>query len=134
MASETHDRDHAPEEFYTPPSEPSTSLWFGVLLTAAAWGLQLQIGYALGPGMCNHGATIWFYVVTGVCLALAILGGVLSYGAYLGVGKGSPDGTGGDRMSRERFLGAVGVASSVLFSLAIVWQFLPRLFFDPCWA
>jgi hypothetical protein len=59
---------------------------------------------------------------------------VLSYGVYLGVGKGSPDGVGGDRMSRERFLSALGVMSSVLFSIVIVAQFLSRLFFDPCWA
>jgi hypothetical protein len=95
--------------------------------------LQLQIGYALAPHLCKSGSHVSFYVLSAVCAAIAVVGGMISYRDWRRVGRGSPDDTDGGAAARTRFLGALGVLVSVNLLLAIVAQFLTILFFDPCW-
>ena len=115
-------------------SAPSNwALWAGVLGAPAAWALQLDIGYAMPPGLCHLGSRWPEYVLSLICLLAALTGAAVSYRQYATIG-GKPDDPEGGPLARRRFLGALGTAVGLLFAIVIIAQSLPSFFFDPCWS
>src|SRR4051794_25871189 len=111
----------------------SLSLWAGVLGAPAAWGLQLQVGYALVPWVCRTHHYWVLHVVTLAFALLAAAGGYLSWRDYQAAGRGSPDETDGGPTARTRFLGALGVIVSGMFVLLILAQGVASFFLNACW-
>jgi hypothetical protein len=123
----------APGETNIVAAPPNLALWAGVLGAPALWGLQLNIGYALPPAMCHAGSRWPVHVLSGACIALALVAAVLSYRDYRRVG-GSPDQTDGGPLARRRFVGALGTVVCLLFIIVMIAQALSAFFFDPCWS
>ncbi len=100
----------APGETNISSGPSNWALWAGVLGAPAAWGLQLDLGYALPPGLCRLGSLWPEYVLSIVCIVISLIGAGLSYRQYAAVG-GSPDQTDGGPFARRRFLGDGGSAA-----------------------
>jgi hypothetical protein len=104
-----------------------------MIAAPAAWGVQLQLCYALVPHICLAGSSVSFYLVTGACALVALACGVISYREWRSAGRGSPDATDGGTVARSRFLGALGVLTSATAAVTIVAQGLAIAFLHPCW-
>jgi hypothetical protein len=110
---------------------PVLSLWAGNLLAPAAFLLDLQLAYMMTSVACRHQTTLHLHLVHAGTIALGLLGTWLAWRGWRRVGRELPDGATGP-VARSRFLGAVGVLTSLLFVLVMVAQWLPQLFLGPC--
>ena len=123
----------APGETNIASAPSNLALWVGVLGAPALWGLQLDIGYAMPPGLCHLGSAWPEHLLSLLCIVAALVGAGLSYRQYTAVG-GSPDATDGGPLARRRFLGALGTVVGLLFAMVMIAQAIPAFFFDPCWS
>jgi hypothetical protein len=114
----------------------SVALWAGVLGSIAAWGLQLNLGYALVPWVCKTQHYIVLHLVTLVFFLFEVLAFYLSYRDWKVAGGGSlqslEPNTGGP-ISRTQFLGGLGMLTSTLAGLSIIAQGLASFFLNACW-
>lgn len=114
----------------------------------AAWATQLIAGYgasslacfphdapaAAAPGPGEHAALI---VLNLACLALALSGTVLAYQGWRRAGPERPAEHNDEmpaRLGRARFLGACGIVSGMIFSLAILFDTPAILTLPTCWS
>ena len=109
--------------------------WYGIVVPALAMLAHLGLGYALVPWSCA-GRSHWALHVNALILLL-----VAASGALVGAGQwrrvGDDTTAGDDRRderARARFMGALGIASGALFSVAIAAQWLATVFISPCWS
>ena len=110
--------------------------WYGILIPAVAMLVQVGLGYALVPWSCS-GQSRWALHTAALVLALlASSGSLVGLGQWLQGGGDKPNaGIGDDRRdeaTRARFMGAIGIASGLLFTIAILAQWLATAFFTPC--
>jgi hypothetical protein len=99
-------------------------VWFGVLGAPVAWVLQHVAGYALSEADCNRVGRMWnvpldtlVAVITVLCAAIAVLGGLAalaSFRATRAAGEGGPPPAG-----RVHFMAIAGMVVAVLM-LAII--------------
>jgi hypothetical protein len=111
----------------------SSAGWAGVLGAPAIWGAQQEAMYALTQWVCLSGNYAVLVVITIACLIGAAVCGFVSWRTWRRSGGESPDDTDGGAIARSRFLGALGVITSVMFFLLILAQGIPTFFFDACW-
>lgn len=112
----------------------SLALWAGVLGAPLLWGVQLQLIYLLVPWVCGSGHTGLLHLLTLLFLLLILTGGAVSWHDWRQAGGGSPDDPiVGGPLGRTRFLGALGMLVSALFSVLIIAQGITAFFFNPCW-
>ncbi len=99
-------------------------------MPAIAWAVQLQSLYLTSDYGCRHSQFQYNHLVTLLALVAAAAAGWISWRGYTGVAAESP----ADSIStrRKRFLNAVGIGMSVLFSLLILAQWLPTATGVPC--
>ena len=107
------------------------SLWFAMLAGPVSWMLGLNVDYALVRVACAKESMLPLHLVTLATLALALSGGAVAWRDWRRAGPDWP-GEGGGTLDRSRFMSAVGLMASALFALAIVAQWLAKLFLDPC--
>lgn len=108
--------------------------WWGVLGAPAIWGAQ-QVGiYAFNQWTCLSGTHWMLYVVSIVCLVGTVITALISWRSWKKAGGESPEETDGGPVARSRFLGFLGMVTSVLFFIVILAQGIPAFFFDSCWA
>jgi len=106
-------------------------LWFGVLGGPVLWFTHQQIELVLVPWICGHAQTWMLHAVTVVCLAGVFAAGmVAAKNRRENAPMDAPEVPAS--RSRSRFMGSLGVLSSVLFALAIIAQEIPNLLLDPC--
>jgi hypothetical protein len=110
--------------------------WYGILVPPTAMLVHLSLAYALVPWSCA-GHSEWALHTTAIVLTLiAASGGFVGLGQWLRGGGGKQDaGAGDDRRDEEtraRFMGAIGIACGILFSVAILVQWLATAFLSPC--
>ena len=111
--------------------------WYGIVVPALAMLANVSLGYALVPWSCA-GKSHWALHVTALVLTLlAISGAVVGARQWRQGGGGETRDAGAaddlrDERTRARFMGALGQASGVLFSVAIVAQWLATVFISPC--
>jgi hypothetical protein len=111
--------------------------WYGIIAPALAMLANVGLGYALVPWSCA-GRSHWALHVNALVLLLVAASGALAgAGQWREGGGDAGDSSAGDDLAderaRARFMGALGIASGVLFSVAIVAQWLATVFISPCW-
>ena len=105
---------------------PSAGIYAGPL----AWLVDTQANYALVPWTCAHHLQLVPVVAT-VMAVVSLLGGLLSWRAYVTAAPTPPpDSSGGGRP--HRFVALIGVAMSLLFAVIIVLHGAAGLVFHGC--
>ena len=93
------------------------AVWTGLLLAPAAWLTSLEVGYMLVRPDCVAGTTIRQHSVHAVFLLIALAGLFVAWRA---------------RRAERDFLASLGVATSALFVLILVAQWIPAFLVHPC--
>jgi len=105
--------------------------WIGILLPPIAWAAQLQAVYLTSEKGCGDLNFSWNHIVSVAALAAALIGGAIAWtfwpsGDYQATKeKGKP-------RTRKRFMGILGVALSIFFTVVIFAQWLPTIVGVPC--
>ena len=108
------------------------ALWAGVLAGPTAMLAQLEVNYALVNWAC--GAARWelaLHLVSLLALVVTVGAGLLSWRNWRRAGGGWED-EGAGVMPRSRFMAAVGILISALFSLVIIAQWISIFVHGPC--
>lgn len=105
-------------------------LWAGLPAAPVAFLLNLQTMYILVTLTCGT-ARPWLQLSAALTLLLAIGGGALAWRNWKRCGAWWP-GQGGDALARSRFMAALGLFASVLFSLVILAQWMVTWVLGPC--
>ncbi len=107
------------------------AIWTGVLGAPFIFLVHLQVGYMLVPVDCDLGTRLWVHLASVAGILLAAAAGLLALRTWRRRGEGWPDAS-ASLLSRDRFLGVVGVLLTVLTILTLVAQWIPVFFVDPC--
>lgn len=122
------------EEYWREPRGLLT-LWAGVLLGPIGWAINLQTNYTLSVFACDGAWPLVLHAVTIASLAIAGAGiwlGWRSWQALGGAGYDAGEAEPNDRLAPSRFMAASGCVLSAFFAIAIVAQWIPMFFQDPC--
>jgi hypothetical protein len=109
------------------------TLWFAVLAGPAAWIVGLEADYSLVRIACAWETMLPLHLVTVATLSLAAAGGLVARRQWERVGRGWP-GEGWGPEARSRFMAVIGMLASAFFAVAIVAQWISKLFLHPCMA
>jgi hypothetical protein len=109
------------------------ALWFAVLAGPVAWMLGLNAEYNLVRVACAKQDMLPLHAVSLLTLLLALSGGVVAWREWKRAGREWPGEEGGP-IGRSRFMAAVGLMASALFSLTILAQWAAHFFLNPCMA
>lgn len=104
-------------------------LWVEFLGAPVIWLCEFQLLYGLLPWSCAHGHLVWLRVVWWLFLLLSIALGFLAALHWLRLRALEPE---DPRRGRARFMAALGVMMSVIFSLTILVQGIATYIFHPC--
>jgi hypothetical protein len=105
--------------------------WSIVLVPAMAMLVHVGLGYAVVNWACVKGSRTLIHVTAVAALLAALAAGVLARGEWRrGGGRRTDEEP--DAAARARFLGVLGMASSALFSVSIVAQWLANVYLAPC--
>jgi hypothetical protein len=118
-----------------PASAPlrTIALWAGLFLAPAAWAVHLQFVYAASQQVCKQSlSSATLSCASAICLALAIISGLLATWNWFVAGAKWPSGEQSDLMARCRFLSAEGMLSALLFAVVIAAQWLALVYLPPC--
>jgi hypothetical protein len=109
-------------------------LWTGVLGPAAVWSLQMLVGYAVARFSHAHRwLTGLHHGVSLIGVAAALACAWVAWREWRRIGGGEPRGSEPDVPGRSRFLAALGILSSLFFTVVIIAQWVPTFFLDPGW-
>jgi hypothetical protein len=106
------------------------SLWYGILIGAAAFFADQQITYALVPHACSTGHHYVLFLATALALVFSLSGAMVAGKNLALVRAASIDG--GTRPDRSRFMAILGIAASLGFMMIIVAMLVPRILLSPC--
>lgn len=98
-------------------------LWAGLLAGPVAWVVQLQAVYALSAWATERDRPAALHLVSLLCVAATLGGGLLAWRAWRAVG-GWPTGAEAPAVGRTRYLAVLGVMTGGLFVIVIVAQWL----------
>ena len=107
------------------------ALWLGLLAAPLAWLVNLLLSYSLVLWACSTGRQYTLHLVTLAMLLLAAVGGVIAWRAWRQAGREWHNEAGGV-LPRSRFMAALGVLLSSLFSLVILAQGIPSFILPAC--
>ena len=107
------------------------ALWLGLLAAPLAWLVNLLLSYSLVLWACSTGRQYTLHLVTLAMLLLAAAGGVIAWRAWRQAGREWHNEAGGV-LPRSRFMAALGVLLSSLFSLVILAQGIPSFILPAC--
>jgi hypothetical protein len=107
------------------------ALWTGLLLAPCAFLVSLELGYLVVPASCARGTALPVHLVHAGCLLVALAGALVAWRSWRSEGSEWPGDAGGPG-ARSRFMAGVGLATSLLFGLTIVAQWIPALALHPC--
>jgi hypothetical protein len=114
-----------------PESGHLVALWTGLLLAPAAFLANLELGYLAVPGSCAGDSRLAVHLIHVACLLLSGAGLLVARREWRRAGQVWPGEAGGPE-ARSRFLAGLGVATSLLFGLTIVAQWVPTFALHPC--
>jgi hypothetical protein len=105
--------------------------WFGILAGPLAMLGSQSAQYALVPWSCYSGARFVLHIPPLVFLGITALAAALARREWRTGGGGEPVAASGV-LARARFLGALGVATSILFGLIIAAMWVADAFLNTC--
>jgi hypothetical protein len=119
-------------------SPRSLPLWFGLLAPPLAWGAHLILGDGIFELGCSRGfsqkaifgidLTTWAIVETAAMGVITIVAGLLSYRAWQRL-RSENNGT---AHGRATAMAIMGMASSLLYLLIILFGLVPSLLLQSC--
>lgn len=124
---EPEPREHAPVS--------RTVLWAAILAGPVAWVANHMLLYVISSWSCATGQEWALHLTAALCTLGCAAGFWIGWQAWQRAGEALGHGEGrAEEVSapRTRFMGAVGMAASVLFFLVILSQWLPVLVLGPC--
>ena len=107
------------------------ALFTGLLLAPVAFLANLELAYALVHSACRLGNRLPLHAVHAASLALALVGCLTAWRTWRAAGIEWPADVAGPP-ARTRFLAGLGVATSALFALVLVAQWIPSFVLSPC--
>ena len=120
------------------PHVSEKRLWFGIFAGPAAWAVHGLTGVILSSNACEGDishhllAVRWALgVVTIALLAVAVAGAVVAYHSWT-ILSGHRKVIGSEAPGRQEYMALIGLFSSVVFTLGLVWGGLPTLLVDLC--
>jgi hypothetical protein len=127
----SHSPETGPIERQLSSKRSTWAQWFGVVAGPLAMLVSQSTQYALVPWACYNGARFVLHIPPLVFLGITALAAVLARREWRTGGGGEPDAASGV-LARARFLGALGVATSLLFGSTIATMWLADAFLDTC--
>ena len=106
-------------------------LWVGFLLSPLVWSVNLETVYLFSDYGCKNENFLPNHIVSAVALIISLLGGAVAWSNWQKSGSTWPDDSSGP-VSRSRFMSALGLLTSALFSALIFAQWLPTIMGVPC--
>lgn len=106
-------------------------LWYGVVVGAVAWKVQLLVFYSLVPFACWHGLPVLIHLSSLSALLLALSGGWVGLVSWRRSGRTLETEVEGT-WARSRFMALSGMVMGPFFGLLILGQWLPILLLSPC--
>ena len=107
------------------------SLWSGVLGPPLLWLVHLQVGYMVVPLACHQHQPLIVHGVTVTAIVLVLGLSMLNVVHWRRSGREWPDSS-ASVISQDRFLAVTGLAISALIIAALIAQWMPSFFLDPC--
>jgi hypothetical protein len=107
------------------------ALFTGLLLAPVAFLANLEIAYALVHPACRLGNRLPLHAVHAGAVVFALAGLLTAWRIWRAEGVEWPAYAGGP-LARTRFLAGLGVATSALFLLVLVAQWIPSFVLSPC--
>jgi hypothetical protein len=105
-------------------------LWSALLAGPIAWGLNLQIGYALVKWACSRGQPLVLTLVAVVALAVALWGIWIGWSCLTQLR--TADEAGGRVIDRSYFMAVVAIGLNILLAFLILTSAYHPLFLSPC--
>ena len=105
--------------------------WVGLLLAPTAWSIQLEALWLASEYGCMNSNFNWNHVASAAALVFAIAGAIVSW-RYIPSGPHEATKEKGTAGVRKQFMGYLGVALAIGFSILIVAMWLPTLVGVPC--
>lgn len=102
-------------------------IWYGFLGGAAAWSLQLVLGYGIEDSGCSQGSSdtkSWIVTTTLILGAAAATSSLAAYFTWRGIGR--------DARGAVGFLALTGMLAGVFFLVLILLGGLQLLSLDSC--
>jgi hypothetical protein len=111
-------------------TENSLDLWFGMIGGPMAGMLMVWVNYPLVDRACVSGNRLWLHGASLLFLLIALAAGISARRFYERVGD-FPLVEGGV-MPRSRFMALVGLFTSGLALIEIIFQWIPIFFLGSC--
>lgn len=106
--------------------------WFGVLAPPLAMLLNVNLGYALVVWSCAARTRVLLHAEIAVLVIISLTAGFVAHHEWRRHGGGGEADDSGGPAARTRFLGVMGMGSSALFTLILIWQWLANVYLTPC--
>jgi|SRR6476659_9101239 len=106
--------------------------WFGVLAPPLAMLTNVSLGFALVPWSCAAGTRALLHAEIALLVLVAASAGLVAHREWKRFGGGGESDDAGGPGPRARFLGVLGIGSSVLFTLILLGQWLANAYLTPC--
>lgn len=106
--------------------------WFGVLAPALAMLTNVSLGFALVPWSCAAKTRVLLHAEIAVLVLVSVAAGIVAHHEWRRHGGGGEADDAGGPAARARFLGVMGIGSSVLFTLILLAQWLANAYLTPC--
>ena len=105
-------------------------LWTGILAGPIAWAIDLEASYALVHWICATQRMDVLHAITLGALLITAAGFAISWRALQQATHAATTDRG--ERARAAFMALLGLASSVLFAVAIIAGAVPRWILDAC--
>jgi hypothetical protein len=106
--------------------------WYGLLAPPLAMLTNVSLGFALVPWSCAAKGRLLLHAEIAVLVLISISAGIVAHREWKRYGGGGEADDAGGPGPRTRFLGVMGIGSSVLFTLILLAQWFANVFLTPC--
>ena len=106
--------------------------WFGVLAPPLAMLMNVNLGYALVVWSCAARTRVLLHAEIAVLVIISVTAGFVAHHEWRRHGGGGEADDSGGPAARTRFLGVMGMGSSALFTMILIWQWLANVYLTPC--
>jgi hypothetical protein len=130
LTARTHGDRRDDRDYEFTSTRTSLEAWFGLLGGPASGFLLVLVNYPVVDRACVTNSSIWLHVVQAIFLGIALLSGFTSWRLHGRAGE--REGAGRGLMPRIRFMTTVGLLTSALAVIEIVFQWIPIFFIGAC--